>query len=742
MSLRLHVSNRLERLAEALHRKIAGEQVSWGTRCWIVVPSPAMRLWLEEWFCTNSGVFLGPEFCMLDELPDRLNLPGRRSPLPIELGTCLEARLAQQQPQLDPQALHGLARSLGLLFGQYAVFGQHLVQNWHEEVEDWQALLWKELFGPTASWMCTVDRLRGTIPPLENLQIHVIGQSSPPPAYVPFLQRLAEHCPVHVYHLCPSTGWFGDLRSGKELSGLKRRWEAQGLSLSAQMGLEEMILQEQPLLADLGRLHRLTQLQWAEIWSSDQVEDLGVDPTEDSSSLLSALQSDLFWMKVPDALVQREPDCSVSVHLCRSTIVQVEALQQSIAHFLQEHPDCSWSEILITGPSIDQLRMLLESVFREVQWPLRWVDGGELTPLAQWWQALLNLPFQRASTVEVSSLLLHPVLVEACGWDQEQQQELALLLTQWKVWWGWDRDHRASWLQRELGLTLPDHPHEALGTWLQRIRDLFSAHCGDPDRWFCDSSLLPQVGQLLDALGQIHLFCRDLLAEEFTTVGAVARRLLALCESLGLVDRWSEDPALRVLRGIACNQVLEEQRLKSDSCCNWLRSSLQISTPEGRRDGIWVGGLAAVRGIPARAIFIVGMDEDSFPSPWYPEPLNRLEGTDQFPSRGEYDRLCLLEAILGARDRLAIFVACRADLASRRGPSASVQRLIEYLQKAYGCSEAQLIVHHHASLGIPLQESSLPGGVLKEEAQESALIEPSQVALSTLSRSIQNPLHS
>lgn len=128
--------------------------------------------------------------------------------------------------------LYQLACRLADAFDQYAVYRPDLLENWWKgaERDDWQARLWRSLVDD-ADGGCGRAELHGELlsrladPAVESVaplprRLSVFGISTLPPGYITLLSELASHLPVHIYFLNPSSVFWVDSLSRKEVSRL------------------------------------------------------------------------------------------------------------------------------------------------------------------------------------------------------------------------------------------------------------------------------------------------------------------------------------------------------------------------------------------------------------------------------------------------------------------------------------------------------------------------------------------
>jgi exodeoxyribonuclease V gamma subunit len=135
--------------------------------------------------------------------------------------------------------------------------------------------------------------------------------------------------------------------------------------------------------------------------------------------------------------------------------------------------------------------------------------------------------------------------------------------------------------------------------------------------------------------------------------------------------------------------------------------------------GVMLAPLAAMRAVPFKVGFIVGLAEGAFPAGDQPSPLDlRTESRAGDVSPRDRDRHAFLEVLLGARDALYLsYVAVEAKSGQALGPSSVVLELADALAPYLGAGSSrlaleQLTVHHplHRWSG----DTAMPPAVVRE----------------------------
>jgi exodeoxyribonuclease V gamma subunit len=120
-------------------------------------------------------------------------------------------------------------------------------------------------------------------------------------------------------------------------------------------------------------------------------------------------------------------------------------------------------------------------------------------------------------------------------------------------------------------------------------------------------------------------------------------------------------------------------------------SSARSNRGEPLAAGVMIAPLAAMRALPFRVTFIVGLDEGAFPAADQPSPLDvRREAKPGDVSPRDRDRHAFLEVLLGTRDALYLsYVAVEAKSGQALGPSSAILELADALAPYLGAPSSK-----------------------------------------------------
>lgn len=136
-------------------------------------------------------------------------------------------------------------------------------------------------------------------------------------------------------------------------------------------------------------------------------------------------------------------------------------------------------------------------------------------------------------------------------------------------------------------------------------------------------------------------------------------------------------------------------------------------------NGVMVAPVAAMRAIPFRVVFVVGLAEGAFPAGDQPSSLDIREPKPGDISPRDRDRHAFLEILLGAREALYLsYVAAEPKSGQTLGPSSVVLELADALAPYVGAPssrEALELMTQRQPLHRWSGDATLPPGVVREQ---------------------------
>jgi exodeoxyribonuclease V gamma subunit len=721
MSLRVHQSNRIERLAtrlaEAARTPLSGPMDAET----IVVPNRGMQRWLSLQLADELGIAANLDF----QLPASfawgvwkqvLDDVGEEADFSAEV---LTWRIFDAIGELEKtETWRPLIQSLGngeeelrrfeladliaKTFDQYLVYRPEMLLSWEDAPPDpssdsdtvWQRALWRRVAGDAkprhrarlAAEFAQVQSAALTRVELPE-RLHVFAIPALAPVQFEVFRRVADTRDVHLYVVNPCRQYWRDILPDSTIARIA------GDQDPADLHLEK----GNPLLASMGRQGR----DFVELLDLEEDPEAFEDPVSSSPPLLlHLLQSDILDLRTRDGKegncqpVEIAPDDrSIQVHVAHSPMREVEILHDRLLDLFDRHPELDPSHVRVMTPDIETYAPLIETVFgsaqdsRSIPWEIAdRPPRAERSAIATF-LSLLDLPEARFEASLVLSLLESPAVQARFGIDSADLP----LLTRWiddaAIRWGYDAHQRKT-------LELPSSEYNTWRFGLDRLL-LGHAMAGQGKRLFdgilpCDDiegaevTLLAKLDRFTEALST---FATELL--QARSPGEWSKFLIAspsrfLDEKAATEDFGTIESAIRNLQA-QMSQAGYERKVGHAVVTARLRELLQVPA------GAWAFLSGAVtfctmvpmRNIPSPILCLLGMNDDAFPRTQRPPAFDLISRRPRPGDRvrREDDRYLFLETLLSARRTLYLsYVGRNIRNNTERPPSILVSELEETIE--------------------------------------------------------------
>jgi len=694
----------------------------------IVISNRVLQGFVTAEVARIGGIAANLRFCFLDEFAEELAksaLPGRilmrRYDLmvllqglfrdPMEQKTLPESVVSYLAVKGDDQdlgerKLFQLADQLSRIFEIYSVCRTDMVQAWMSgrswfdeskatsttpggmdhptlETESWQADLWRQLFRPggrrdrveaatKVRWI-TLNELVGelrqvdvSLPP----HLHLFGFGNLSEAHRDLLEWLGGVTDVHVYTYAP----FVDdaepdgTSPGSILSGLWGR----------------------PGRENLRALRTL---------ASAPVETVSIEPA--ASGLLGPLQREILaWTPLPPPQASLGPDTCLGILACPGIRRELEVVASEIRELVRTDSAGAGSPrlrfrdiavVLANGQAREVYESHIQTVFADVhEIPFKIMNTPSLAArrVNEAVRMLLDLPLRTIERRSILPLLTHPLVRRR--FPEADTDQWRRWCADMGVFFGADHsDHEGLHIEKDVYNFDQAIRRLVLGAFLTGQRS------GD-ERTFDLGGMgyLPQELSQDDA-GNGALFStlvRSLVADArfakrekrtltdwtrlltrqlavyFEGESEDEKRALALCvKSLADLARHDVDGqpvSYHVLHGMVAEEL----------------ESLASGRGSYLSEGVTVGSLASLCGLPFRVVFVCGLGEGLFPTPDSCDPLD-LRMQEKSHREGDVflrdqDRYRFLELFACTRQKLFLTYVARDSLTGNQlEPSSIVQEL-------------------------------------------------------------------
>lgn len=708
--LRFYQSNRLEDLAAFFAKFIQAIPLSDAFQAeTIVIQSAGIRRWLSLALVQQNGIAANLDFVTPAEFSYRLMSYASDSLSESNFFTHDKLRwrlfellptvfempefMASQEPSLmAEESRFYLAHKLADLFESYLVYRLDWLNAWqngkalglgHDEV--WQAYLWKQLTQQTASpnnLEELVDRLGKLNYDALPTRITIFGVMHLAPSYFNLFKQLAHFMDVYGFLFNPCCEYWCDMPQTSLQMDELSTFSAGDLLLK-QLGrkgsifLNPIVLDEQLAPKDL----------FQELTSHTLLEKL-----QNNILMPSHMASD--FSERNDDIVA---DQSITLQVAHSSLRELEILKNQLLNYLASDPTLTPADILVLAPNIEIYIPFIDAVFSVP------TDKGHIPykvilsaitnnypPLLSTLIALVDLVDSRFVVSDVLQLLHCAALRRRFNFSENDLDQLNDWIDQAMIRWGRDATHRgdcgfskeaaSSWrfgLDRLLlGALLPN-------TLLTDEEPLFAGLLPVTVR-LADLPKIAQLSQLFDELNQLAT-----IWQKPTDIKGWAQRLNRVCDTFFTLDE-TENASFDVISQIL-SVLIESQAVHQliqfglPVFRAWLKQHLFCATQRDFLGGtLTFSTMHMARGIPFKIICLIGLDNQSFPSPSSMTRFNLMAQHPRYTDCTTRDDDCylFLTLLLSARKTLYLsWVGYTQYRHDSLPASVFIEKLLEALEK-------------------------------------------------------------
>ncbi len=637
------------------------------------------------------------------------------------------------------------------LFREYSISRASMLARWRHgfapelesmrETEQWQRHLFVSIFGPDGRllprWIngqqqpCFLlnsmleavapEKLRGAL----ATPLHIFGLSYAGPEFVRAFARIGSMTELHIYALNPCMEFWEDADASyagirQQLARRDRKVGAIVESAEDPFGLDKeddnlaLVLWGKPGREYIRLLNELTDCDFVAHFKH----------------VLNEAQAPTLLGRIQEAILCRQPhrltteavsaaaDESIRFLACPGVRREVEVVADSIWSLIRDNSKAAperplrFHQIALLIPDAEIAAYLphIEPVFAQrYQIPVNLVDRppGAEAGVAEAVQLLLEFPKGRFSRDAVLNLITHPAIAAGTTVD----------LGQWDQWcraagvfFGADALEMADTYIRPLNLFHWDQALRrlALGVFMGEAHDSAAATIPDAD----GNQYLPcpTAQDELPALASLIASTRQLLAEALDLrdrrlpislwaplLGEFVRTYVKPAEFEG---QMAAEYCAGAIESMGPEELRGEPVGYEVACARALARIQAAQSEQGRyaEGGVAVGSFSALRSIPFRMIFALGMGENMFPQRERRDLLDLRSASrragDVSPS--QRDRYLFLETLLAARERFIMSWVSRDALTGQNLEPSPLLRELQSIAGAWLSAEevSKLTVTH------------------------------------------------
>jgi exodeoxyribonuclease V gamma subunit len=628
-------SNKLEKLADALIEDLFAPGTSIFECRYVIVPQEHTKNFLQRYIASKLGIAAGMRICSIEQvLAEAIS---ERIPSVFELAVRIEEQIRINpeeavaaylgaDPVLRDQRASFLSEQLARLFILYALHGS----DWLKK-DGWQQRIWRAVF--SAPEILSLDRIAERRVP----RMHLFGFGYLWPLY---LAACVESGST-FYFFSPCATYWGDFCSDREKLGIQR-----SLHKAAKEEMRQYLQEHHPLLANWGKWGR-EFLKNLDAYALDVREMY----EESKPSVLGAVQNSMLYSQEFAA----PSDSSIQIHSAPSKLREVEVLRDVLGGLPIQPKD-----ILICAPDISAYLPYIQMVFAPGVYRVEGLEQGSQSLLCQAYYHLLSLAEKEVSLSGMMRLFSFEVFRKSWCFSLEDVELIRSWLERAEV-----RTGDASWqagIDRLLfGMALPSD-HAEIGVVSIAQSDL---------------SLLNRFLVCYAAIRQDILKMR---ASERKTV----HEWLTWVEELLARHFHSDREGEPIVWDIG---ELRSHTASLQAACFTFASIRKIlqrfyekrsaSLPAAHQQCLRLCSLKSGIASPHRVIYLLGMDEESFPRRELPNSLSLLGA-----QKAHEDRYLFLELLCSAQEYFILSYERMHPLDHKpQGPCYLIDELRSFIQQ-------------------------------------------------------------
>ncbi|MCX6989929.1 MAG: exodeoxyribonuclease V subunit gamma [Chlamydiae bacterium] len=775
-------SNRLECLAEGLQKQLVSSRAPF-ERHFVIVPDGKVKSYLYRYFALESEakVAFGMEVLTLPEALLELTRSHKKQspfyfPSQLELSLYIEEKitalhlaregnscfsplwkyLGEENVLITPalrRKIISLSEQLSRFFSLLGMQPEGVILEWLKK-DGWQQALWELIYTEGSLFSYPQRVLQGIVPLQEK--IHLFGFSYIPKVYFDFFQKTV----CYSYLLSPSEYFWEDLYSDKERVFLAKVLEGKKVRLKVREQFDMYLRESNPLLANWGKMGKefLQRIGQTEPY----IEEYYVPSSKNTA--LARVQEDFFHLGEENE-ASFPKDNSLQLHACTSKLREVEVLHETLLKLIKHSDkDITPSDILVLSPSLASYIPYIHQVFEKSPLEYRIMDAEEpdKDDLLSAFEYLLSLSEKRFERAAVLELFSYTPFQKRHGWTSEDMYLLSKWADKVSIQWGFNGENRKEILEASLG-SLDEVGN--IGSWQYGFERLLAGLIFASNEEIDPNDLpfaLPEYA--------LEWSESELLGQVIATLEHLARDLKELEHLSAPFSDWMarlEKMATRYFigdeEGIFTRECAKLKMLLGDSCTPFsLESFSRVfhSISRKRKSSFQGSQLQAVTFtelkigsvLPSKVIYLLGMEEESFPRKELSLPmcdLGSFKNKSYLPSKAEEDRYLFLEAILSARSHLMISYGRISSQDNKpQNAAAVVEELFTYVEHKYGVTDKTSLI---ISPALQMAAKSYYGSDKKirapfipefygESKNPSEKVETEKVSIKELTRFAKHPI--
>lgn len=703
---KLYLSHRLDLLAIALREQTLSDGRSPLATRTILVPNGALKQWLLLHLTSQSiaqGI-AGYKILTLKEGLSSFILQENSLPSDVNIFFKVYKELSQfQDPDLlaylnqNEKRLVELSDHLTSLFLLYGEYGGDMFEE--TPSQGWQKQLFQKIF-VQGKWRLPIQ-IFPSIQSVPSIPLHCFGFDFLPSAILNFFSHFPS---VSFYLFSPSMHYWDDLCTDRERKGWNKYWKKKGMGQEFREGWQEYWKEAPSLLANWGRLGRET-IKLLDPFDLEIREDY-TPHLGQKESCLTRLRSNLleFSLCANDPKNQGLEDDSIQLFLTGSSrLREIENLREVILNWIEKE-GLSPSDVSVFAPDIEVYAPFIEYVFTDIPYRIFGASLGSKSFFLAGLTRLFSLAEGDWDHEDLMTLFETPSFAKKKNWNNE-------IIEQFRDWLSQISMDRQGWEQlmtRFLYLT-PSIKKPIEMSDADALEDLIETVVSlqvDLLPFRKNKMNLKSWADALEKLADQYLICD--LTNEADVAGL--NFFHKLIEDLKKTEEEYSDTEF---------PFAPIQKL--------LKQPLQGQIHSSQLNSIRFSSLRSGSVTPNQAIFLIGMDEESFPRSALPSSLDLLRKEKTYiPDTSDQDRYLFLQILFAALDFLFISYG---HLSADEGKPVEASFLVQELLRSLDRDVKTTTIPPLASGSNPIRSLDWPAAYEKQLPEGEFIISVSDLSL-------------
>ena len=706
--LHLHTSNNIEYLLEDLSQKILQNPLPPLIKETIIIQSRGMEKWISLKLSKKFGIWANAEYPFPNKAVETIFksvIPDMTDERLFDTETVLFAIMrilpeiysAAEFSEIKDYISNGnsdiktyqISGIISDLFDQYITFRPDMISQWDSgEDKSWQAILWRRLRSEFDHKMPHENRKYffeniGSIEKSKLPQrLFIFGVSYMPNFHIDIIRAAAQYIDIHFYILNPCRKFWFDIKSKKEINRLTGKTGKTENELHIEEGNRLLASWGKSGKEFLGYLYNL---------DPDENED-SLFKDYDSSTMLGKIKTAILDLSEPEIFSINEKeihsDKSIRLHCCHSQMREIEILYDNILDVFSRYNDLKPEHILVMAPDIEKYSRFIHAFFSEGKIPYAISDRSFLSQNreVEILLKIINIYTSRFESDRVLEILEFDEIRNKFSIKTEDIEIIKKWITETNTAWGLDKEHK-----KKLGL--PEYNENTWDMFKKRILLGYALPRGNGNFF---NGILPYdeaegkdsfvIGNFLDYMDILEKYYHLLSEKKSLKVWA------ELFENL-ISDFMQEDISIDFIQFLKENlNILTDIQYKSGFDTpveiSIVRDFLSGKLKNQRISANYLNGsvtfceMLPMRSIPFKIIFIIGMNDDSFPRSIKPVSFDLIKEKPVPGDRNirDEDRYLFLETLISAERELHIsYVGQNIYDNSILPPSVMVSELLDYI---------------------------------------------------------------